>query len=146
MVFFSVISALNPLTVGSTYIPIDPRTLKPEEVIEYYHEKYGGDLEMNKAIARCESGFNEKVIGDSGRAKSIYQYHKETFYRHAKLLGLEGIKWESYHDQAQLFAKTAVDRPDLLSEWTTYRAIKNGGVYTFYSRLLKKTFTVRCDL
>lgn len=130
---------------GSTYIPIDPKTLSPKEVITYYSNLYGADEALLLKMAECESGFNQGSLGDSGRAVGIYQYHAGTFKHYAKLFGQE-LDYYSAHDQAMLTAWLSVNKPESLNEWTSYRAIRNGGTYAFYSKLLQKHFVVTCEI
>lgn len=130
---------------GSTYIPIDPRTLSPKEVITYYSNLYGADEVVLLKMAECESNFNPNAVGDGNRAKNLYQFHRGTFDRYSRLFGQE-LDYDSYHDQAMLTAWLAVNKPEALNEWTSYRAIKNGGTYSFYSKLLQKHFTVVCKI
>lgn len=138
-------TVMVPREVGSTYIPIDPYILSPKEVITYYSDIYGADEKLLLAMADCESNFNPSAIGDGGRAKSIFQYHRGTFDRYAKLFGQQ-LDYHSYHDQAKLTAWLSVSNPKALNEWTSYRAIQNGGVYKFYSKLLQRHFVVYCHL
>lgn len=131
----------------TTSIPeIDPYKLNPIEVIGYYADFYGINRDLTYSISWCESKIDKDLPGDKGWAFGPYQYHKETFYRHARILGEPDLHYESYHDQAKLFAKTVKERPDLLKEWTTYVATQKGGVYSFYSRKLKQYFTIRCKI
>lgn len=133
-----------PRTVGSTYIPVDPRTLSPREVITYYSNLYGADEVTLMKMATCESTMNPKAIGDGGRARNIFQYHKPTFDRYSKLLG-ETLDYHSYHDQAKLTAWLYVNHPEELRAWTSFRALQNGGTYKFYSKLLQKHFVIHCS-
>lgn len=134
---------------GSTYIPIDPKTLSPKEVITYYSNLYGADEALLQRMADCESNWNEDPNGDKKDgvylAKGMYQYHTETWLRHSGYMG-ENLDRLSYHDQAKLVAWISVNKPEALTEWTSYRAIRNGGTYTFHSKLLNKSFTVTCKL
>jgi hypothetical protein len=54
------------------------------------------------------------------------------------------LDYNSAHDQAKL-GMWAISQ-GYGNEWTAYVAIKNGGVYKFYSRQLKKNFVVKCSL
>lgn len=130
---------------GSTYIPVNPRELSPTEVISYYSKQYGADEPVMQKMAECESNHNPMAVGDGGRALNIYQYHKGTFLTHSKMMG-EELNYNSFHDQAKLAAWISVNRPEELQAWTSYRAIKNGGTYKFYSKLLGRWFTVECKL
>lgn len=132
-----------PLTyaVVAPELPIEQRSY--EQQIVYYAELNGLDTKVALAVARCESEFSNSAVGDSGRAKGIYQFHLETFNRHSKLKG-EQLDYTSAHDQIKLATWSIANGYG--NEWTTYRAIMNGGTYSFYSKLLKKHFTVHCEL
>lgn len=118
-----------------------------EGAIAHFSEVYGVDPKISIAVARCESNFNPNVIGDGGRAKGIYQYHNETWYRHYKEFnketGITLVKGEP-KDDAQLAIWAIANGKG--SEWSSLRAIRNGGTYSFYSKLLEKNFTVKCSL
>ena len=96
-------------------------------------------------MADCESDFHPSIKGDGGRAHGLFQYHKGTFDRYAKLSGMT-LDYYSYEDQAQLTAWLYVNKPESLREWTSYRAIQNGGTYKFYSKLLQRHYVVTCKL
>lgn len=122
-------------------VPIEQQSV--ERQIVYYANLYGFDSEIGLKVAECESNFSNKAIGDSGKSKGIFQFQKETFNRHSKQMG-ETLDYTSAHDQIKL-AMWSMSNGNA-REWTTYRAIMNGGTYTFYSKQLKKTFTVYCKL
>ena len=138
-----------PRQVGSTYIPVNPHTLSPRDVITYYSNLYGADEVVLQRMADCESDWNKNTRGDSKNgvylARGMYQYHSETWKRHSGYMG-ETLDRYSYHDQSKLVAWISVNRPEALREWTSYRAIQNGGVYKFHSKLLQKDFTVTCKI
>lgn len=54
----------------SRFVEYEP---KPEEIIKKWSDFYGQDYELMKKIAFCESSLNEKAVGDSGRAKGMWQ-------------------------------------------------------------------------
>jgi len=127
--------------VEAPELPIEQRSY--EQQITYYSELYGADPKVTLAVARCESGFSQKAIGDQKRAVGIYQYHLATFQRHSKLKG-EELDRTSAHDQIKLATWAIANGYG--NEWTAYRAIKNGGTYSFYSKLLGKHYTAHCKL
>lgn len=143
--FLSLVVAISaPTQVAEADIPVPiPIPNDVKGMIVYYGEQYGAEIPLLDKMAFCESTYNPKAVGDGGRALSVYQYHKETFYSHAKLMG-EELNYNSAHDQIKLTAWISVHHPDKLRAWTSYRAIKNGGTYSFYSKLLKKHYTVVC--
>lgn len=50
-----------------------------KEAIREVAIKYGVDNSQLIQVIKCESGFNAKAIGDSGKAYGLLQYHKPTF-------------------------------------------------------------------
>lgn len=112
-------------------------------MIVYYSEVHEIDPSTLMKMVDCESDFNPNAVGDAGRAFGALQYHEKTFYEHAKLMG-EELHYNSAHDQIKVATFIAKHYPEKLRAWTSYRAIKNGGTYSFYSSLLKKHYTVTC--
>lgn len=118
-----------------------PTTVKG--MIVYYSQQNEVDESMMMKMADCESDFNPNAVGDNFRARNVYQYHRGTFDSMSKLMG-EKLNYDSAHDQIKLTTWIAANYPSKLNSWTSYRAIKNGGTYSFYSSLLKKHYTVTC--
>jgi len=118
-----------------------------ESIVGIYADMYGVDPNIGMAVLKCESKGKQSTVGDNGNAKGVFQYWDDTWKRHYrefyKLTGIELSK-DSPADNARL-AMWAFSTGKA-NEWTTYRAIKNGGTYSFYSRQLKKHFTVKCEL
>ncbi len=114
-----------------------------KELVNYYAIYYKQDPALLQKVAGCESNYNQKLKGDNGLATGIFQYHKGTWESFSKLLG-EELDINSVNDQAKLTAFIFTNYPKLKIHWTTYTAIKNGGTYSFYSKLLKKSFVVKC--
>lgn len=113
------------------------------EVIEKYSTEYGLDKNLVYSMLFCESTLNENAIGDSGKSKGISQYNPNTFIRHEKKLG-EDLDEQSWHDSIKLMTFAIAN--GMGNEWTSYRAIKNGGSYTFKNSYTGKTQTVKCNL
>lgn len=127
--------------------------LPPEAVTPTFSETLADLAKQNdvslallKAVMRCESGGNQSVIGDNGRAVGIFQYHKGTFESFAKEMGDTSLKRESEFDQATVTAWAFAQGETYRRHWTTYRAIKNGGTYTFYSKQAQRTYVVKCKV
>lgn len=123
---------------------------KSRYYLNKYGEEYGANMNILNAVVRCESQFGKLPNGDfkNGEylAVGIGQYHKETWNRHTKISGLAGSR-DSVEDQARQLAWTfAKGSEEMKREWTTYRAIKNGGEYSFFSSVLNKQFTVKCKV
>lgn len=147
--FNAIILALltfTPLQV-SGQPPNQPQIMETihtlENTVYFFSDKYSVDPMLILNMIKCESKGNPQAIGDSGLAKGIMQYHTETFIRHSKEFG-EVLDINSQYDQIKL-AVWAIST-NKGNEWTSYRAIKNGGAYSFYSKLLKKNFTVICKI
>lgn len=125
-------------------LSINPQLLTIEQQIVYFSTLYGTDSNIVLKVIECESGGNHQVTGDGGRSNGIAQFQRSTFNRMEKILG-EDLNYDSQFDQIKLLS-FALSKPELAREWSSLRAIKNGGVYSFYSRQLKQNFTVVCKL
>lgn len=128
-------------------ISVEPKIQEtsPQEQAEFFAQQYGVDSLLVKKIIKCESRWDINAEGDSGLSNGIAQFQKSTFERMEK----EFVK-DYRHD---LDYNSSFDQIKLLSyaiskgwgnEWTAYRAIKNGGTYSFCSKQLKKCFKVYC--
>ena len=130
-------------------IPLKERSI--QSIITYYADMYGVDPSVSLAVARCESGYDSSVKGDYKNgvplALGLFQYHNETWNRHYKeFFNTTGITLDRNipADNAQL-ANWAFSTGKG-AEWTTMTALKKGGTYSFYSKLLGKHFTVTCKM
>lgn len=112
-----------------------------EKQVEFYTSVYGGNSDLNKRVIDCESQWNTKALGDGGRSYGIGQFQKPSFDNLSRLMG-EELNYYSPHDQIKLLVWSIANGYG--NQWTAYRAIKNGGKYSFYSNQLKKHFTVVC--
>lgn len=121
--------------------------LTPSDYIVKYANQFNTDPNVLLKVAKCESEIKQTTKGDylngTYLAIGLFQYHQGTWIRHSKLLG-EELDRDSVEDQAKLAAYIFANYPEARNEWTTYRAIMNGGVYSFYSKLLGKHYTVIC--
>jgi len=136
-------SANSITTAEVPYKNLD--NLSVVELIEHYSAIYGQDPALMKKVAECESKYNIKALGDSGRAFSVFQFHKGTFNNWSKEKG-EKLDYKSYHDHIKLAVWAFSKGESYRGHWTSYVAITKGGKYSFYSKLLKKHFTVHCKL
>lgn len=114
-----------------------------EVLVENFTLLYGGNVSLNKAIIGCESQWNPRALGDGGRSYGLFQYQKASFDRMAKAFG-EELDYYSPYDQIKLGVWSINN--GYASEWTSFRAIQNGGKYSFYSKQLGKSFTVYCSI
>lgn len=115
--------------------------LTPKELAEHYTSISSGEDKYTSTVIRCESQYNPKAKGDKGLANNVGQFHEETFDMIARKMG-EKLDYDSYYDQTKAVAWSLANGYGNL--WTSYRAIKNGGVYTFYSKKLGSWYTVKC--
>lgn len=118
-----------------------------KEQIEYFSGIYGVDSKLVSKVIECESGGDHKVVGDGGRSKGIAQIQKPTWIDLEQKFNVEhkeDLNYMSQFDQLKLTTWSIANGEG--SRWTAYRAIKNGGRYSFYSRQLKKHFVVYCKL
>ena len=111
------------------------------QIVTVFAEQNGLDPKIALSVMQCESRGIQNNPGDGGKATGIYQYWEDTWERHSKEFG-EELDINSPYDQAKLATWAIADGKG--REWTAYRALMNGGKYTFYSSKLKKTITVYC--
>lgn len=115
------------------------------ELIEHYAVVYNQDPQLLKSVAYCESRYKTSLKGDGGRAYSVFQIHKPTFERWEKQMG-QDLDYNNYRDHIKLAAWAFSKGESYRDDWTTYVAIRKGGTYSFYSKLLKKHYTIRCNM
>lgn len=150
------IFALIFLPIENAKAEAPDSTIKVEEMtipetIAYYSIIYNTDARITTAVAKCESQFNPDTQGDykDGKylAQGLFQYHNETWYRHYKEFNKEtGITLVKGvpQDDVQLGVWAIANGKG--NEWSTYTSLKNGGTYSFYSKLLGRHYTVKCIL
>jgi len=131
----------KPAEVLITSLEKTPTELSLEEQVVYFSKLYGGDANIISKVMECESGGNQSAVGDEGRSRGVMQFQKPTFDSLSGKIG-ENLDINSSYDQIKL-ATWAISNGHGRS-WTAYRAIMNGGVYSFYSNQLKRSFTVYC--
>lgn len=147
---FITISGLVLSLTQNTYAQaplLDITEQSNEAIVEHYANEFGVDTEIALRLVECESGFKQTAIGDSGKSRGVMQYQEATFERHNNLYNQslnksEDLDYNSAHDQIML-GMWAISE-GYGNEWTAYRAIMNGGTYSFYSKQLGKSFTVTC--
>ena len=109
---------------------------------DFYKASDQDKIELKK-VGWCESNLGVIKIGDKGLAHGLYQYLKGTWLKAEKLIG-EDLNIDSIYDQAKMTAFLWVNYPEWKTQWTTYVAYKNGGTYSFHSRVLDGDYTVVC--
>ena len=80
-------------------VPITQPTV--QELIGKYAVMNGLSEQKLLLIAKCESGLNQKAIGDGGKAIGIFQFHQPTWDLFSKKMG-EELDIHSANDQARL--------------------------------------------
>lgn len=132
----------SPLVLDADIPPLPPKVLSVQETIVKYATVYRAPEKKLESLFRCESTFRQNVIGEEGEI-GVGQFKPDTFKRLAKLMG-EELNIHSYSDQIKLVSWLSVNHPNEMRNWTTWRALQNGGTYTFTSRQTGKTYTVIC--
>lgn len=143
IVSFVLLFSLFGLPTKDSAEELQIKEMSAKEQVWFYSTIYGANPVIVDKVIQCESGYNNSAIGDGKNAQGIGQFWEETFNRMSKKLG-EKLDYNSSHDQIKLLS-FAMANPTLAKEWTSYRAIINGGSYTFYSKYFKKTITVYCN-
>lgn len=143
----AILGAVVAMLIGFSHIAHAdaPSVQIPSDVkgqIAFYAGVYGYDASTLLSVARCESGFDQKNRGDNGLSIGVFSIQAPTWKRFTKEMG-ETLDRNSSRDQSKVAAWAFANGH--AREWTTYRSLKNGGTYSFYSRQLKKHFTVKCS-
>lgn len=133
--------ALSAKPIVTQDLEIIPQELTIEQQINFYANLYNVDNTLVSKVIQCESQGNVNAVGDNGRSNGIAQFQEPSFNRLSRLMG-EELDYTSPHDQIKLMVWSIANGHG--REWTAYRAIMNGGTYSFYSKQLHKYFTVVC--
>ena len=136
--------SLIPVKAAEAPKPMYVKPLTVEETIVKAATMYAAKERYIDSIIDCESDYDQTVIGAEGEI-GVAQFKPNTFQRMEKLMG-EDLDINSYTDQIKLISWISVNKPELMREWTTWRALQNGGKYTFTSKKTGKTYTVICEL
>lgn len=142
-ILFCVVVSLLAFSTKVIAEPVEIKTpnLTIEQQITYFSELYRADTDIVEKVIQCESRGKVDAVGDSGRSIGIAQFQKPTFKMLSDKLG-EELDFNSSHDQIKLLSWSIANGYG--KNWTAYRAIQNGGTYSFYSNQLKKHFKVTC--
>lgn len=89
-------------------------------MIEQVSRQHGANPSLMKKVAFCESSYRPEAVGDGGRAKNIFQFHKPTFNEFEKKYG-EDLNYNSAYDQTKLASKMIRDGKG--SHWTCHTKI-----------------------
>lgn len=134
-------------------VPIEPEQekviileeLTPKELLTYFADQYKTSAEDLIKVAMCESGFNEGAHNKedpNGGSFSFMQFQLPTFNQYAKKINIENHNIENKVHVAQVSSYMFSIGEG--KQWTTYRALKNGGEYTFFYKPKNKYITVYC--
>ena len=123
-----------------------PKVQTIEEMILEIAPRFEQDPALISKISYCESKHKE-VVHDGGYGLGVTGIHKKTFEGWLPLYQKEQgetLNYASSYDQLKMMSWAFSKGDSYRNQWTTYVAYKKGGTYSFYSRLLKGNFTVRC--
>lgn len=123
-----------------------PKAMTIEEMILEIAPRFEQDPALISKISFCESRHKE-VVHDGGHGLGVTGIHKRTFQGWLpKYEAEEGetLNYASSYDQLKMMSWAFSKGDSYRNQWTTYVAYKKGGTYSFYSRLLKGHYTVRC--
>ena len=116
------------------------------EMINYIAPQFKQDPHLRKKIMMCESGLRV-LPHEGGRGVNATGIHDTTFTGWNKKYAIkhkEKLDKESMYDQIKMMSFAFSQGESYRDDWTSWVAYQKGGTYTFYSRLLKGTYTVKC--
>lgn len=119
------------------------RDMSAKDYVAIYATQNDVDPNLAISVMMCESRGKQESIGDGKRALGIFQYWNETWNRHSEKYFGSVLDKHSIMDQAKV--ATAALSGGEAREWTSYRAIMNGGSYTFRYKLTGEMITVKCE-
>lgn len=82
------------------------------------------DINLVINILECESSGKHDAVGDGGIAYGIAQFHKDTFYEFAALMGMQPADWHNSIHQLRVM------------NWALDHGY--GGRWSCYRKLMKK--------
>jgi soluble lytic murein transglycosylase-like protein len=124
-----LINILLVLALSRTTTPVVvlPPADEPKQIVLTIEDKiriaatvHGVDPDLSVKIAKCESGLNPTVYGDSGKAYGLYQFHRGTFEMFAKEAGLE---LDYYNPEHQIILANWAFAQGYYSHWTCARMV-----------------------
>lgn len=117
-----------------------------QDMIDEIAPKFGQEPKLISKISYCES-MHRVVVHDGGYGKGVTGIHRKTFEGWLPLYQKEmheTLNYDSTYDQVKMMAWAFSKGDSYRNQWSTYVAYKKGGVYSFYSKLLKGHYTVYC--
>lgn len=120
-------------TLTTEPIPIYKDEVTPEireiEIVKNKIDLYANKYELDKTIAHkvalCESSYIKDIVGDSGKAYGVYQFHKPTFEMFSKEFGRE-LDYKNTDHNIEL-AIWAI-KNGYGNHWTCFRWLKEGKI------------------
>lgn len=100
----------------------DDEVIIPTDVsgmITYYSNVYGNSSTELYNVAKCESNLRTNVYGDGGLAFGVMQFHKPTFYRWSKEMGVS-LDYYSSNDQIKLASYVFSKGTAYKKHWTCF--------------------------
>lgn len=94
------------------------------ELIFKYADQYEIDRDLALSVAQCESELKTTAIGDGGRARGVYQFHRPTFDLLSRKMG-EKLDYKNTEDNIKL-AMWAFST-DRGFHWSCYKKITSSG-------------------
>jgi hypothetical protein len=126
---------------------IETKELSVWELASISAMRFGQDPVLINKIIMCESG-GRVLPHDGNRGVNATGIHDKSFNywlpEYVKETG-EQLDITTMYGQVTMLAWRFSKGEKAREAWTSYRAIKNGGTYAFYSTLLKKHFVVKCS-
>lgn len=120
-------------------LEIIPNELSIAGQIEYYSNLYGADSKIVSKVIQCESEFNPNAHNPNGEDSwGLVQINLDSHPEITKEQALDTNFSINY-----LVENISNGRGKM---WSSWRAIINGGKYTFYSSKLHKKITINCKL
>lgn len=137
-----VVTLCSTLNIAHAYAPeLALKDLPVRDIVTHFAIENGVAPSLALRVMDCESGGIQDTTSDRGLSHGIFQIQKATWERFTREMG-ERLDYDSPMDQAKV--ATWAMAHGHANEWTTFVAISKGGRYSFYSRQLKKHFTVVC--
>lgn len=118
---------------------VSPTEMTIEGQINYYSELYDVDSGIISKVIQCESKFNPNAHNPNG--ENSWGLVQINLNSHPEITQEQAL--DTNFSINYLVNNISLGNGRM---WTSYRAIKNGGTYTFFSSTLKKQITVYCKL
>lgn len=143
LIMLPLVAFAKPIIIEEPKITEQPYTIQAD----HFATLYGVDGRIVNKVLECESDYEHTAKGDGGRSKGIAQFQKPTWdwmeVQYFKEWN-EHLDYKSSHDQIKLLAYQISKGNG--NNWTSFRAIKNGGKYSFWSSQMNRKYTVYCKI